>query len=655
MRRGVWLLLLFAACGGRESRAFKDQPLPAPDRKAPLLGDAPLSPRLASYRIEAALDVAAKEVRGRQTLIWKNDAVEAVSSVPLHLYMNGFKNETTVFMRESGGKHRSARKEEESWGWIEVASIRVDGAELRPQSTYGEDETTMTVPLPRPVAPGETLTMEMTFTTHLPEIFARTGYKGDFFLVGQWFPKIGVLRVANGRQRWHCDTLHLNSEFFADFGTYAVTLRVPKTHVVAATGVLAAARDGADGRVLEYRAEDVHDFVFMADPFMQVARTNAQVAGGTVEVRVYHRPEQAAYAARHLDAARRTIEGYSRLYVPYPWPIMSVVDPPPDAAESAGGMEYPTLVTAGGDIDIPGLLFAEEVTVHEVGHNWFQGILASNEVDEAWLDEGLNTYANGIVLDEWFGADRSSFDGIFRLGYYQRDQVVSGMLEPLDPIDTPSYEFDGVRSYGVATYTKTSLAMKTLEGMIGRDRVWAAMGHYAKKWAFKHPEGDDFFAAISEGLGEDVRWFLEPTFRGRGEVDLQVGPIYTRRALPPRGVFGEGDKRETRTADESKGQWESKVVVANTGSVPVVVDVAFRFEDGEVLTETWADRRTWKRFSFVKPTKLVEVTMDPAKKIRLEQHVLDNSRRASISLVGARRAADHAGFWEQILCALVGL
>src|SRR5262249_30719766 len=148
-------------------------------------------------------------------------------------------------------------------------------------------------------------------------------------------------------------------------------------------------------RALSYHAEDVHDFAWMADPYMQVERATVAGTFGPIEVRVYHRPSQRRFARRHLEAARRTLQAYGKWFGPYPWSNLSIVDPPWDAAPGAGGMEYPTLVTTGGDIDLPGGRFLEEVTVHEVGHNWFQGKLASNEVDEAFLDEGLNTYANG--------------------------------------------------------------------------------------------------------------------------------------------------------------------------------------------------------------------------------------------------------------------
>src|SRR5262249_14331246 len=119
------------------------------------------------------------------------------------------------------------------------------------------------------------------------------------------------------------------------------------------------------------------------------------------------------------EAARRTIETFGRLFGAYPWAVMSVIDTPM-AALNAGGMEYPTLVTTLGDVALAGVRLPEQVTVHEVGHNWFQGMLASNEVDEPFLDEGVNEYADGLVLDEMFGAGASEVNATWlHLGYYE--------------------------------------------------------------------------------------------------------------------------------------------------------------------------------------------------------------------------------------------
>jgi len=652
---------LVGACSVPGNPPIRAQPMPAVDWRPALLVDHPLSERIASYRIQARLDAKAHEVTETETLTWKHNGTQPVDAVPLHLYLNAFKNETSVFMKESHGSHRMFARNEDSWGWIDVPSIQMEGQELRPKASYGEDETTLMLPLAQPVAPGETLTLSFTFTSHLPEVFARTGYKGDFHLIGQWFPKIGVLTVEDGAQKWHCDTFHLNSEFFADFGTYDVELTVPETHVVAATGVLTAAADaGAGQRKLTYHAEDVHDFVIMADPFMRVAKTTARSPSGPVEVRVYHRPAQAEYAARHLEAAKRTIERFSDLFVPYPWPIMSVIDPPPDAL-GAGGMEYPTLVTTGGDIDATGQYTTEFVTVHEVGHNWFQGMLASNEVDEAFLDEGINEYADGIVMDDWFGPDRSALNTrVAQLGYYPMRRATTEAEGLVSPIATRSYEF-APDQYGETTYSKTAVVMKTLENLAGRDRFFAAMKLYTQRAAFHHPTRADFFAALKEGLGAGEDWstYLDQMFLGTGGVDFRVSAIETKPVRPPRGVFGDGSTKKTvDDKDDDKGdpkKWESRFSVLSRGKVWVPVELELRFADGSVEHLTWDGRGGAKPFELQRPSQLRTVVVDPKEKVPLENEVLENSWSEDAKAGAAWRAAARASFWEQTLEQVVGL
>src|SRR5262249_27451262 len=151
--------------------------------------------------------------------------------------------------------------------WIQIDSVQVGGAELVSKLAYpgAPDETVVQLPVKPAVEPGATIEVTFKFTEQLPEVFARTGYKGDFHMVGQWFPKIGVRTGPPGAEHWECQPFHANTEFFADFGTYDVKLTVPSTHVVAATGVLTAAQESPGGtRTLTYHAEDVHDFAWMA-------------------------------------------------------------------------------------------------------------------------------------------------------------------------------------------------------------------------------------------------------------------------------------------------------------------------------------------------------------------------------------------------------
>ena len=401
------------------------------------------------------------------------------------------------------------------------------------------DESVVELPLAQPVPPGGTVEVAFKFTAQLPEVFARTGYKGDFHLIGQWFPKIGVRVGPPGAERWECQPFHVNTEFFADFGTYDVTLTVPTTHTVAATGVLTNAVDAGGGmRTLTYHAEDVHDFVWMADPYMEVMSGQAKLDDGTVEVRVYHRPEQRDFARRHLEAAVGAIEKFSAMFVPYPWPIMSVVDPPVDAAAGAGGMEYPTLVTTSGDSVFarPGMRIPEYVTVHEVGHNWFQGLLASNEAEEAWLDEGVNEWADVRVMAAIYGQRSSVLDWMgwqAELGAL-RHAADSEAGDNPSPVATAAYAFVDNAAYGEATYTTTMRALQTLEHTVGSQRFAAAMKVYAKTFAFRHPTGRDLFATLGAELGQDLTWFFGPAFHEVGGLRLALRHADCRTAARAR-------------------------------------------------------------------------------------------------------------------------
>jgi hypothetical protein len=667
MPAGVWrpaaVLLVLVGCADGLGIP-RPRPLPAPDDRPPLLSPEARSPRLASYRIDATLDAAGRRITATQRLTWTNDGQSAVDLLPLHLYMNAFKNEDSVFMTESGGRHRNVAASRTHWGWIDVTSVTIDGDELVGALRWpgAPDETVAHVPLVRAVAPGEAVTVDMEFTTQLPQVFARTGFHGPFLMVGQWFPKIGVRIGPPGGETWHCEPFHLASEFFADFGTYDVKLTVPSTHVVAATGVLVDSVDNGDGTfTLGYRAEDVHDFAWMADPHMEVLTGTATVGDHAVEVRVYHRPPQREFARRHLAAGIGAVETFSELFVPYPWPVLSIIDPPM-GADGAAGMEYPTLVTTAGDgwYSRPGIRWPEYVTIHEVGHNWFQGILASNEVEEAWLDEGVNEWADGEVIARLYGEAGGIVDWMgatIELNRLRR-AISAPMGSVPSPIATASYAFADFDAYATATYSKTALALKTLENLVGRDAFLGAMRRYAEAFAFRHPTGRDFFATLAEALDQDLAWFVGPVFHGAGGVDYAVRTATCEpRHEPPRGVFGSGDDRTTVDDARQTGAYRCEVVIVNGGSIAVPVDVELRFADGSAVRETWDHRggARWKRFELDRSSPLTEVVIDPDRRVVIADDPLDDHLRMSPDTSASWRAGARVGFWTQTIMQGLGL
>ncbi|MGE3458391.1 MAG: M1 family metallopeptidase [Kofleriaceae bacterium] len=671
MVRWLIAMVVLSSCGS-EHHGHRVQPLPLPDATPALRIPGPHSPRIANYKIDVQLDVERHQLTATETLTWTNSGTTPVDSLPFHLYLNAFKNEASLFMQTSGGMLRGARASEHGWGWIRIDSVKIAGSELvdtlrvgtgdRPRQPH-DDQTVAVLPLASPVSPGASIEVTFRFVAQLPEVFARTGYKGEFHLVAQWFPKIGVRTGPPGSEQWDCRPMHAHSEFFADFGTYDVSITVPSTYVVAATGVLTAAADAPGGtRTLSYRAEDVHDFVWMADPYMEVIAGKAKVDAGTVEVRVLARPAQREFADRHLHAAIGTVERYSAWFVPYPWPVMTIVDPPIDAAAGAGGMEYPTLVTTAGDSVFarPGIRIPEYTTVHEVGHNWFQGILASNEAADPWLDEGINTWANNKVMDELYGQRTSGVDWLGWQGGI--DALIRAAVEDPatlpSPIRTAAASFVDFEDYGVGTYFTTMRAFDTLEQIVGPTRFASAMKAYTREWAFRHPTASDVFATLSRELGEDLSWYFDPVFERVGGLRLAIRTAQCRLVHPWRGVFDDAERtHKTVTADEAPatGGYRCEVVVTNTGVVHVPVEIELRFADGTSKRLLWNDRGQdhWERFVEQRSSPLVEVWLDPEAKIAFDSPV---TRRYRLEGDGdaSMRAAAWVAFVTQTLMQIVG-
>ena len=667
-RAAAVALILTAACG-YDLGTPHPRPLPPIDNHPPLLGEqTPRSPRIANYAIDATLDDVNHRVHGKETLTWTNPGGSSVDHIPFHLYLNSFKNESTEFMTSMHGHRRDNDANiTTGWGWIDVDKINIAGAttELHPDSPpAGGDESVMTVALPAPVAPGASIAIEIEFSAQLPEAMARTGYKDAFTMIAQWFPKIGVRVGAPGLEQWMCEPMNVNSEFFADFGTYDVRLTVPATLVVAATGVLTNAVDNGDGsHTLTYRAEDVHDFVWMTDPFMKQISGVAHVGDHDVDVRVLFREPQREFAQRHLSAAIGAVEEFSKRFVPYAWTSMTVVDPPLESADTLGGMEYPTLVTTAGDSVFmrPGIRWPEAITIHEVGHNWFQGILANNEGREAWLDEGINEWADSVVMNHLYGDNRSAIEWHgFTAGYFEvRRAYASPFAELSSPIATSTAAFADNSTYAEVTYDKTMMALRTLELEVGSAEFAKAMQHYTQTWAFRHPTGTAFLTGLAADLHRDLSRFIAPAFYDVGSTAFSVHSIDCEPKHEPRGVFGHGAaaKIVAENDAENSGAWDCNVVVQNTGTVHVAVDVEIRFADGTSQRFRWPDDDDghWHRFHLDRSSRVTEVTIDPDNDVLLSDDRTEYSRREHGSVRASARAAARIGFWQQTLMTVVGL
>ncbi|HEY0138663.1 MAG TPA: M1 family metallopeptidase [Nannocystis sp.] len=668
-------LLALAACGA-PAPADSGPPVAEPThalRPAEVRGTVPAESRVTDYVIDARLDAELHQVRGTVRITWRNRSSRATDSVPLHLYMNGFRAEDTAWMLEARGTHRGIRQSDEGrYGYIDLTAARLVGrgreADLHnvegaagPAEPLtwkeGEDPSLASVALPAAVQPGESITLELEFLTQLPEVFARTGYADDFHMLGQWFPKLGVLQPDGS---WRAHVFTLNAEFYADFGDYDVHLDVPEAMVVGATGILVGEDPPVDGRKrLHYRAEMVHDFAWAADPnFIAI-----DALWKDIRIRqLMHRKRQGD-AQRHLEALTAALGSMDQRFGPYPWSTITVVHPP-EAAKGAQGMEYPTLFTTSEILHTPAWLdlfgFAERfsgvfTTIHEFGHQYFQGLLASDEATQPWLDEGLNTTSNMLALTDWHGEDT----WFARVGNQtvSVDDFVRGTLDgetQVDPVDSRADTYRAVvGDYGDVVYRKTGALMLTLRRIVGRERFDAAFKAYALEWRFRHPTGDDMVASFLRELGPrvtladsdaggepvvlDLADYFDQALHTVHQVDFSLDQVKNRRragtagwhrdehgALTLRPTPPEEDLPIAELTDDGI---EGLVMVRRIGEFRVPVELEVEFTDGTRERRWWDGQDRYHIFTW--PGRRVRSAhIDPDSKLLLEVRRLDDHRAA---------------------------
>jgi hypothetical protein len=650
----------------------------------PILFPEPLSPRIANYDIQVMLDTKQRLLRGQEKLTWVNTSTDRVTELQFHLYLNAFRNNRSTFMIESGGIHRGYKMHEDGWGYIEINKITLPSGErlteqiefIHPDNNDVDDKTVVRLPLSRPVLPGKSISVNIDFTAKLPEPpVARSGAKKEYFFAGQWFPKIGVYQ--NGG--WNCHQYHRNSEFYADFGVYDVRITVPKENIVGATGIQVERRDNGDGTATHvYHAEDVHDFAWTTSPEFVVVTDTVQ----DVAVRLLLQPDHVNQAQRHLDAARVAIEYFQDWYGDYPYPNLTIVDPRRGAG-GTGGMEYPTLITAGTAYGLPqGIRMVEMVIIHEFGHNYWYHLVANNEFEEAWLDEGINSYSENQIVAAHYGptGDMIDFWGL-RINDLQLQRAAYLFAPDLDPIIQKSWNYYSFNSYGVNSYQKPSLVLTTLQNYLGRETMQRIMRTYFERWKFKHPTTQDFIAVANEVSGQDLRWYFDQALFTTAILDYSVTDVFSREikkaagydftlspsdsekidstlALPLRdssvvtlATDSSFTRSDTARQDSAAAQpmYLSQVTVRRLGDFQFPVEILVRFENGETILEQWSGQELWKKFRYLKPTRLVSATVDPDRKIPLDINFTNNSRTVTSRSRGINKLAIRVLFWVQML------
>lgn len=643
-----------------------------------LLAVPALPPVTTKYTIDARLDPKTRTIEAEQTIRFTSPAQGPIDRLPLHLYLNGFAHEDTTYFREAGTDIDALlERHPDPWGRLLIDRVEQGGRPLALSYTPVDDHNPLDqslaeLELDPPLLPGQTLELHLRFRAKLPVPGDRTGGERDYFLVAQWFPKLPVFETKGTRGRsdegFVVHQFHGDTEFYGEFADYEVTLRAPPEWTLGATGVAEAAADGA----IRYRAERVIDFAWVAGSAL--AEESRQVTRGA------RPPLTVRYLAplgREDDVARAHVgvtlgfEAFERRVGPYPYPTLTVVLPPDHGRHSAG-MEYPMLITGlpGDPVwSLPGVRdvrVLEEVALHELGHQWFYGLLATNEQEEAFLDEGFNTYWEMAIMEEHYGLPSgmgSPLGHPIDTNYFRADGLERSREHIREPIKkNPSSDYaDGL--YGAQVYDRPAALLATAARLFGAPLLDRVFADYYARWAFLHPGLEDFLAIAEESGGPALAAFLREGFsrpdvpsvraeslevtpwalpRGLSSTVAEVGcaeapvvwvhdPGYARLSVTVPGRVHSIPATALAASPRGAECYLSEAKVSGPGWDELPIEVELRFAGGAVVTDRWDGRAAWRSYRVVSAVPMVELRVDPADRLLVDPRRHDKGRWAEPS------------------------
>ena len=480
-----------------------------------------------NYIIDVSLNPKEKTLDGFEKISYINHSPDTLTYIWFHVWPNAYKNDQTAFSDQllENGSTKFYFSNKEQRGYINRLDFKVNGTTAKTED-HPQHIDIIKLLLPKPLAPKQEVTITTPFHVKLPFNFSRGGYDGESFQVTQWYPKPAVYD-KNG---WHPMPYLDQGEFYSEFGNFDVRITVPKSFVVAATGELqneeekawlktrasipkalqkkpaahsknsttkkttSAKRtpevyEPAETKTLHYTQANVHDFAWFTDPTFIVNSDTCQLPSGkTIEVFTYYTAAEEPTWKNSIQYTKDAVRFYSAEVGEYPYNTVSVVQGP---QSFGGGMEYPTITIISPTADKKEL----DVTMaHEIGHNWFYGILASNERTHPWMDEGINSFYEKKYTTWKYGQQPQEEELFFQ---------TKALRKTDQPIETPSEKFSE-SNYGLVAYHKTAEWMQYLENKMGKDVFRQMMQQYYAQWKFRHPQPEDIKAIIATRLPNDT-------------------------------------------------------------------------------------------------------------------------------------------------------
>ncbi|MEQ1554763.1 MAG: M1 family metallopeptidase [Ferruginibacter sp.] len=467
------------------------------------------------FKIEVMLNDVDNTLTGFEQIEYFNNSPDTLNFIWIHLWPNAYKNDKTAFSDQflENGSTAFYFSEENKRGYINQLNFKVDNIHVVMED-HPQHQDIIKILLPQALAPGKHIKIETPFHVKLPYSFSRGGHVLQSYQITQWYPKPAVYDKTG----WHEMPYLDQGEFYSEFGNFDVKITLPQSYIVAATGELQNESEKlklknfantnidfvdkvAPTKTLHYLQNNVHDFAWFADKNFNVKTDTLLLKSGRViDIYAYVLPKNKKYWAKCITNIKNAITTKSNWIGEYPYNVVSVVD---NASKVQGGMEYPTITVLTADGSEASL---ESVINHEVGHNWFYGILASNERIYPWMDEGMNTYYD-TRYNNLFATTQNKKNTFLakRIPENIEDNLLNTIyvLNKDQPINTNSENFSMV-NYGLIGYVKAGAWLKKLETELGIEVFDKLMQTYFEKYKFAHPQPQDFRQIAEEVSGKDL-------------------------------------------------------------------------------------------------------------------------------------------------------
>ena len=365
--------------------------------------------------------------------------------------------------------------------------------------------------------------------------------------------------------------------------------------------------------------------------------TEAEIALKPVSVRLLLQPNHPGGKERYILSAKQALSFYGLWYGAYPYETLTIVDPPDDG-NGSGGMEYPTFIT-GGTFSVPlhwpfdRVRLLEDVAIHEFGHQYWYGMVGSNEFEESWLDEGLNSDSEYRVMSLAYGPRAAALPGGIGFDMVSFAHAQYAGLTNLDPISRFAWRFATGNHYGTNSYPKVGLFMAQLRNDLGAETFARAQRVYFQQWSFRHPSTADFFDAFERSSGRDLSTYRGNIVEGTSRLDWSVVSANSRPREKDDGVFDRKGGRVTLVSSDEKGGsrkplglYDTIVVFGNEGEWPHEAAARLVFEDGTVVDRVLPAEARWVRLRTTYKSKLAWAAADPDRKNAWEWNRLNDSR-----------------------------